>query len=199
MIPVPKMKRSMLRELAQAAHVEAWARRYAEKHPELFIPRVSEASEGDDHTEAMGAQRHLSFLDYNEPLALEKHLEHLEKFFETGRNPGPFYRTPTLTHIFEVASRLRRASSAGAKSDEKKKRREKKKRTGIFHMGLAPARTWTVELFGRPLESPVDFDSSSYDLPGEGHSQRMKESANMGSQFVDAFIRWGGFRRTAWA
>ena len=103
----------MLCGLVLAAHVEAWARRCAEKHPELFIPRVSEASEGDDHTEAMGAQRHLSFLDYTEPLVLEKHLEHLEKFFETGRNPGPFYRTPTLTHIFEVARRLRRACSVG--------------------------------------------------------------------------------------
>ncbi len=73
------------------------------------------------------------------------------------------------------------------------------KGTGIFHMCLAPERTWTVELFRRPFESPAGFDYSSYGFPGEGHSQRIKESANMGSQFVDAFIRGGRFRCTTWA
>jgi hypothetical protein len=84
-------------------HVEAWARMYAEQHPELFIPKVPEGAEEQDaaHVEAMGAQRHLNFLDYTEPLVLEKHLGHLQEFFETGRNPGPFYRVPTLTHIME--------------------------------------------------------------------------------------------------
>ena len=83
-------------------HVAEWARMYAEEHPELFIPRVPEGAEELDEAQvaAMGAQRHLNFLDYTEPLVLEKRLEHLQTFFD-GRGAPGFYRSPTLKYIME--------------------------------------------------------------------------------------------------
>ena len=83
-------------------HVKEWARMYAEEHPELFIPKAPEGkTETDDaHVAAMGSQRHLNFLDYTEPLVLEKRLEHLRTFFEGKGSPG-FYRVPTLKYIME--------------------------------------------------------------------------------------------------
>ena len=83
-------------------HIEWWAATYAEKHPELFIPRAPEAAAKMDDAQvaAMGAQRHLNFLDYTEPLVLEKRLEHLQTFFKGKGAPG-FYRVPTLKYIME--------------------------------------------------------------------------------------------------
>ncbi len=83
-------------------YVEAWAAMYAEKHPEMFIPRVPDAAAKMDDAQvaAMGSQRHLNFLDYTEPLVLEKRLEHLQTFFAGKGAPG-FYRVPTLKYIME--------------------------------------------------------------------------------------------------
>ena len=83
-------------------HVEAWAAMYAEKHPEMFVPKVPDAAAKTDDAQvaALGAQRHLNFLDYTEPLVLEKRLEHLQTFFEGKGAPG-FYRVPTLKYIME--------------------------------------------------------------------------------------------------
>ena len=83
-------------------HVEEWARMYAKSHPELFVPRVPDAAAKQDEAQlaAMGSQRHLNFLDYTEPLVLEKRLEHLQTFFD-GRGAPGFYRVPTLKYIME--------------------------------------------------------------------------------------------------
>ena len=82
--------------------VNWWAKTYAKEHPEMFVPKEPDAAGPEAaNAAAMGAARHLKFLDYTEPLVLEKRLEHLQTFFETGKNVGGFYREPTTAYIME--------------------------------------------------------------------------------------------------
>ena len=79
----------------------AWAREYAEKYPQMFIPKAGGKTQNDEDA-ARNAQVDLSFLDYTEPLVLEKRLEHLEAWFER-REKAEFFagRTPSDTYIIE--------------------------------------------------------------------------------------------------
>jgi len=65
-----------------------WRRHYAEEHPELF--RMKE-----DGT------RDFNHLDYAEPTVLDKRLEHLEEYIETGSSYGIGGRRPTSLYIPE--------------------------------------------------------------------------------------------------
>ncbi|MCK4982701.1 MAG: hypothetical protein KAS17_07235, partial [Victivallaceae bacterium] len=77
-----------------------WYKAYSKKHPEMFIPLATKKQ--DAHAAAMGAQKPSKFLDYTEPLVLEKRLEHLHLFFKSGKGGSFFYgRVPTHNYIME--------------------------------------------------------------------------------------------------
>ena len=70
----------------RANHVHhGWDRLYAKEHPELFVLKEN-------------GQRDFRFIDYAEPLVLEKDIKHLETYFETGRPVG-MQRKPTRRYI----------------------------------------------------------------------------------------------------
>ncbi len=72
--------------------VPKWKRLYAKEHPELFVLN-------EDGT------RNLEFLDYAEPLVLEKELEHLEKYFQSnGEINIGMLRPPNTQYIFAEPS-----------------------------------------------------------------------------------------------
>ena len=80
-----------------------WAATYGKTHPEMFIPKqpseIAGGSSGDAVT-AMASQPNLSFLDYTEPLVLEKRLEQIQAYLDKGK-AGGFYYNPTIKYLVE--------------------------------------------------------------------------------------------------
>ena len=81
-------------------NINWWAATFGKTHPEMFIPRNPGKDGKDAATAAMASQPNLRFLDYTEPLLLEKRLDNYEVFFEKGKAPG-FYYNPTAKYMVE--------------------------------------------------------------------------------------------------
>ena len=78
-----------------------WSAAYGKTHPEMFLPKTPKKDAGADAAaKAMESQPNLSFLDYTEPLVLEKRLEQIRQFLEKGK-AGGFYYNPTIKYLVE--------------------------------------------------------------------------------------------------